>query len=350
MPTFSHEYLRRLEFHLLQAAGASEEEAHIVSSHSIGANLAGHDSHGIIQIPTYIGRMKDGHIVAGAPFEVLDETPTTARVDGHWGFGYVVSTRAMELAIQKAQKSNMCALTVFHQSHVGRLADYPLMAARAGMIGMMTADSGRGPKTVVPFGGRERRLGTNPICIAFPSNLEAPLFMDMATSVVASGKVALARSRKEPVPTGWIVDKDSNPTTDPNALAEGGSLLPLGSDQGHKGYCLSVVVETFSGILTGLGFGVSPTGIHNDGCFMLALNVEAFRPLEEFKREMTEFAMDLKETPPAPGFDRVYYPGEVEYVATEQRLREGIYVEDATWERLQALVREYGMEQVVGQP
>ena len=350
MPTFSHQYLQKLAVHLLQAAGASEEEARIVAEHSIGANLTGHDSHGIIQIPTYIGRIKAGHIVPGAPIEVLDETPTTARVDGHWGFGYVVSTHAMELAIQKARESNVAALTVFRQSHVGRVGDYPLMAARAGMIGIMTADSGRTAKSVVPFGGREARLGTNPICIAFPSNLEAPLFMDMATSVVASGKVALAKSRKESVPTGWIVDRDGNPTTDPNALDQGGALLPVGGNQGHKGYCLAMAVEIFSGILTGLGFGVSPTGIHNDGCFMLALNVEAFRPLEEFKREMTDFAMNLKETPPAPGFDRVYYPGEVEYVATQHRLREGVYVEDATWEQLQALVREYGLEQVVGQP
>ena len=350
MSTFPHHYLEKLAFHLLQAAGASDEEARIVSEHSIGANLAGHDSHGVIQIPIYIQRMKAGHIVPGAPIEVLDETPNTARVDGHWGFGYVVSTHAMELAIQKARENNVGALTVFRQGHVGRVADYPLMAARTGMIGMMTADSGRGPKAVVPFGGRGRRLGTNPICFAFPSNLEAPLFIDMATSAVAKGKIDLATSRNEPVPPGWIVDKDGNPSTDPNAHAEGGSILPLGADQGHKGYGLSVAVEIFSGILTGLGFGVSPTGIHNDGCLILALNVAAFRPTEEFKQEVTEFANYLSETPPAPGYDRVYYPGEIEHVTAQRRMREGIYVEDATWERLQALVQEFGLEDTVGKP
>ena len=350
MPSLSHQYLRNLTFPLLRAAGANEAEAATVTEHVVDANLAGHDSHGIIQIPTYIDRIKAGDIVPGAPIEVLDDTPTTARVDGHWGFGYVSSTRAMEMAIEKARENLVGAVTVYRQGHVGRLADYANMAARAGMIGIMTSDSGRGPKSVVPFGGRQSRLGTNPLCMAFPSNLEGPLFYDGATSAVAAGKVNLARSRKEAVPAGWIVDKDGNPTTDPNDLALGGSILPLGADQAHKGYGLSVAVEIFSGILTGLGFGSSATGRHNDGCFMLAINVAAFRPLEEFKREITEFAAYLKETPPALGHERVYYPGEVEFLTTQRRLEEGIFVEDATWQRLQSLVAEYALEDAVGHP
>ena len=139
--------------------GASDEEAEIISRHSIGANLAGHDSHGIIQIPTYIDRAKRGHIVPGAPFEIVRDTPTTTVVDGHWGFGYVVSERLMKMTIEKAKTSGVAAATVFRQSHVGRVADYPIMAAESGLIGMMTADSGRSSKSVVPFGGREPRLG-----------------------------------------------------------------------------------------------------------------------------------------------------------------------------------------------
>ncbi|MCL0044474.1 Ldh family oxidoreductase [Dehalococcoidia bacterium] len=348
MPIFTHSYLHKLVFHVLRAAGANEEESEIIASHSVGANLAGHDSHGVIQIPTYVDRIKVGHIVPGASIEVLDETPSTARIDGHWGFGYVVSTRAMELAIQKARETNVAALTIFRQSHVGRVADYPLMAAREGFIGIMTADSGRGPKSVVPFGGRERRLGTNPICIAFPSDLDGSLFIDMATSAVAAGKVDLARSRKESIPYGWVVDKNGNPTTDPNVYIQGGSILPLGADQGHKGSGLSVAVEIFSGILTGLGFGASTTGIHNDGCLMLVLNVEAFRPLKSFKREVTEFAKYINSTSPAPGYDRVYYPGELEHLTKQRRLQEGIYIEDATWDRLQGLVKEYRLQEKVG--
>ena len=343
MPTISAEKLEDIAARLLQVAGASEEEAAIVSRHSIGANLAGHDSHGIIQIPTYIDRVKQGHIVPGAPFEIVQETPTTTVIDGNWGFGYVVSERAMRLTIDKARQSGLAATTVFQQSHVGRVADYPIMAANEGMIGFMTADSGRAAKAVVPFGGREVRLGTNPLCFAMPSNLEAPMFIDMATSAVAAGKLGVAVARGTPVPEGWILDRDGNATTDPGALRQGGAILPLGGPEGHKGYGLSVMVEIFSGILTGLGFGHDPSGRHNDGCFMAAFSVEAFRPLDQFKQEVAEFARYLKSSPPAQGFTEVYYPGELEHLRTQRQLREGIFVEDATWERLRGLATEFGL-------
>src|SRR5436190_12381075 len=217
MPTIEAARLQEIAAQLLIAAGASDQEAGVVSSHSIGANLAGHDSHGIILIPTYLDRIKRGHIVPGAPFEVVQETSNSTVIDGNWGFGYVVSERAMAMTIEKAKSGSVAAATVFRQSHVGRVADYPLMAAQAGMIGLMTADSGRSAKTVAPFGGREARLGTNPICIAMPSDLEAPMFIDMATSAVAAGKLGVARARGLAIPEGWILDKEGQPTTDPAA-------------------------------------------------------------------------------------------------------------------------------------
>src|SRR5713101_6299031 len=166
MPVFTPEQLHHTGVALFRAAGASAEEVQIIVEHLVGANLAGHDSHGMILLPTYIARMKRGDIVPGAP------------MNGNWGFGYVVTTRAMEMAIAKAKAHQVAAMTIYQQSHVGRVADYPLMAARAGMIGLMTCDSGRGPKAVVPFGGKEARLGTNPISVAFPSDLEGPIFLD----------------------------------------------------------------------------------------------------------------------------------------------------------------------------
>ena len=343
MPTVQAERLRTIASELLKGAGASEEEAAIISRHSIGANLAGHDSHGIILIPTYIDRVKQGHIVPGAPYEVVQETSNSIVVDGHWGFGYVVSERVMRQTIDKARTGSVAAATVFRQSHVGRVADYPLMAAEAGMIGLMTADSGRSAKSVAPFGGREARLGTNPICIAMPSNLPGPIFIDMATSAAAAGKLGVAVARGSEIPPGWLLDKEGNPTTDPSQLRKGGAILPLGGSEGHKGYGLSVMIEIFSGILTGLGFGHEPSGRHNDGCFMAVFNVEAFQPLEKFKQEVTEFAAYLKSSPPATGFSEVFYPGELEYIRTQQHLQDGIFVEDATWARLQGLAKEFGI-------
>ena len=256
----------------------------------------------------------------------------------------------MNMAIDKARTNGVAAITVRRQSHIGRLGDYPTMALKQGMIGMITADSGASPKHVAPFGGRARKLGTNPMCIGMPSNLEGPVLMDMASSTVALGKVGLARSRKESIPMGWIVDKDGNPTTDPNDYYSGGALLPVGGDQGHKGYALSFMVEVFSGLLTGLGFGVDPEGRHNDGVSIAAFNLEHFRPLEEFKKDMGEFVEFVKDSPPAAGFKEVLYPGEIEYRTEQTRRKDGIFVEDETWAQINGLIQSLGLESQVGQP
>ena len=341
MPIVQADRLTRISVALLRAAGASEEEAGAVAVGCVNANLAGHDSHGVIAIPTYIDRIKAGHIVPGAPWTIVQDSPTTTVIDGHWGFGFHVNAKAMALTIEKAKRANVAACTVFRQSHVGRLAAYPLMAMREGMIGIATADSGRSPKAVAPFGGREARLGTNPLSIAVPSDLEAPFYLDMATSAVAVGKVSLAAARGESIPTGWIIDAEGRHTTDPTDYRKGGALLPLGGTEGYKGSGLAAMVEVLCGLLTGLGFGVEPTGRHNDGCFMAVFNVAAFRPLQDFKKEVAEFARYLKSTPPSEGSPGVFYPGELEFIREQQRRRDGIQIEDATWEKLRALAGEY---------
>jgi LDH2 family malate/lactate/ureidoglycolate dehydrogenase len=337
MPIVSAERLESLAAEILQGAGASQEEAAIVARHCVAADLAGHYSHGVAQIPSYVDRMRRGHIQPGAPFEITQETPTTTVIDGHWGFGFAVTERALELTIEKARTNNVAAATVYRQGHIGRLTDYALMAAEAGMIGLITADSGRGPKAVAPFGGRTARLGTNPICIAVPSNLDAPLYIDMATSAVAAGKINVALETGAEIPQGWVIDTEGKAAVDPAALNQGGALLPLGGSEGHKGYGLAVMVEILSGLLTGLGFGVEPSGRHNDGCFIAVFNVGAFRPLDTFKQEVTEFAHYLTASPAAAGFERVYYPGELEYLKTQRGLQEGIPIDDAIWDKLHAL-------------
>src|SRR6201997_4166335 len=348
MPKISAERLTEIGRALFVAAGTPPEEAEIVVRHVVNANLAGHDSDGVIQIPTYIERIKVGHIVPGAPWKIVRESPTTRVVDGHGGFGYVVNERARRLTIEKAKTANLAAATVFRQGHIGRVASYTLMAAREGMIGIATADSGRSPKAVAPFGGREARLGTNPISIAMPSDLEGPLYLDMATSAAAAGKIALAVARNQPVPDGWIIGSDGKPTNDPRQLRQGGALLPVGGSEGYKGYGLSVMVEILCGLLTGLGFGVEPTGRHNDGCFVAVFKVDAFRPLAEFKKEIGEFAAYLKATRPAEGSSGVYYPGEIEHLREQDRRQNGVEVEDATWYKLRALAEDYGLSDQLG--
>jgi LDH2 family malate/lactate/ureidoglycolate dehydrogenase len=213
---------------------------------------------------------------------------------------------------------------------------------------MITADSGRSPKAVAPFGGAQARLGTNPICFAVPSNLEGPLVFDMATSAAAAGKINVATARGEQVPPGWLIDAEGKPTTDPRVLKNGGALLPLGGAEGYKGTGLAAIVEIFSGLLTGLGFGVEPTGRHNDGCFMAVFKVSAFRDLNTFRQEVTDFANYLKATPPAQGFKEVFYPGEVEFRKEKERRANGIPVEDATWAKLKDLANGFGLTAKLG--
>jgi LDH2 family malate/lactate/ureidoglycolate dehydrogenase len=348
MPNVTADRLTEIEIGLLIAAGASAEEAEIIARYNVGANLVGHDSHGIILIPQYIDRIKAGHIVPGAPWEIQQETATTTVIDGNWGFGYVVNDRAMRYTIEKAKKQNVAVATVRRQSHIGRLASYPLLASAEGMIAMITADSGRSSKAVAPFGGAKARLGTNPICFAIPSNLDGPLVFDMATSAAAAGKINVATARGEQVPAGWLIDAEGKPSTDPRVLRSGGALLPLGGTEGYKGTGLAAIVEILSGLLTGLGFGVDPQGRHNDGCFMAVFNVAAFRDLATFKQEVTDFAHYLKDTPKAQGFTEVFYPGEVEYRKEQDRRANGVPIEDATWKRLGDLAKGYGIAEKLG--
>lgn len=343
MPTIQAEALHDFVRDIYQAAGARPEDAETVAKHQVGANLAGHDSHGVLLLPTYINRIKVGHIMPQARHQIVEDTATTARIEGNWGFGQVVTTAAMQLCIKKAKANRIAAVTVIHQSHVGRLGDYPLMASREGLIGMICCDSGQSPKAVAPFGGREARLGTNPLSMSFPSNLEAPILIDMATSAVAAGKLGVARARGKEIPLGWLLDADGRPTTDPNAQRSGGVMLPLGGPEAHKGYALSFMVETLAAVLPGLGFGVDPQGRHNDGAFLFAFDVNAFRPLEQFKQDVADFASYLKETPPAEGFTEVLYPGEMEYRTEQQRRRDGIPVEDSTWEHIGTIAKDLGL-------
>jgi uncharacterized oxidoreductase len=174
--------------------------------------------------------------------------------------------------------------------------------------------------------------------------------MDFATSAVAMGKIKLAEARGQEVPRGWIVDKDGDLTTDPKKI-QGGALLPLGGPgEGYKGTALAAMGEVFCGILTGLGFGVEPTGRHNDGCFLIAIKVEAFRPLLTFRKEVADFAHYLKDTPPAKGSSGVLYPGEVEHMAQAKRNAEGVEIEDATWKKLGAMAAEKGIADRLGLP
>lgn len=345
MRTIMAEPLERLLHELFRAAGTPDEPARAVAEHLVRANLVGHDSHGINRAPGYVRLIETGHIVPGAPVDVHDDTPTTAVVDGNCGLGFAVTNHATDLAVDKALADGVGAITIRRQSHMGRLGWYAERAAARGVIAFVVADSGRAPKVVAPLGGRDRRLGTNPLAFGIPSDLQGPVVLDMATSAVAQGKTRIAKARGELLPSACIVDDDGRLTRDPHALGEdeGGALLPFGGDQVHKGYGLSFMVEVFAGLLTGIGFSHDPGGFSNDGAFVAAFAVDRFRPLAAFTQDVEDFVAYLKDTPLAEGHDEVLYPGELEARTEADRRANGIPVEDPTWDRLAEVAARYGV-------
>ena len=341
------ETLETLTFHIFHALGFPEEEARTAAQIIVDSNLAGHDSHGVNMMARYVRQIRDGEIVPGAPTTVVKETASTAALDGGRNLGHVVAKRAMELAIEKARKTDIACVVVRRLNHIGRVGTYPEIAVQAGMVGIACCSSAGAAPEQTPFGGRQARLGTNPISIGIPSNLDGPILLDMATSVVAAGKVRIARSRNERVPTNWVLDPEGRPSTDPEAFFSGGTLLPLGGDAGHKGYGLAFAVEALCGILSRDGYSREGSHRFSNSSFMIALNPEVFLALTTLKDEVGDLTRFLKDTPTMPGVKEVMYPGEKEAKSRRERLAHGVEVEESTWSQLKAFVRELNLEKTL---
>ncbi len=333
MLVVSAEKLRRLSVQLFEAAGVSKEESAIVVNHLVDASLCGVDSHGIVRVPEYLGRIMgvSGYgdmyeVIPGAEFKIERDSPTIAVVDGGWGFGQVVARKAMELAIAKAKQYGVGSVAGRNVDHVGRAAEYTMMAAEEKMIGAMFVK-------VVPvmsaIGGKSRLLGNNPLSVAIPGQEKNPIVVDIAMSVVAGGKVIISQEKAEKIPEGWVLDKEGHASTDPSVYMAGGSLVPFG---GHKGYALGVVMEVLGGILSGAGALSDYKG--NNAFTLLALNIEPFIDRDEFTAKVDKLENDLKSAPKAPGSMEIVVPGEPEFRTKERRLKEGIPITERTWSNI----------------
>jgi LDH2 family malate/lactate/ureidoglycolate dehydrogenase len=345
MPRLSAGMLRGLAENILAALNVPRHEAAWVAESLVRANLAGHDSQGVIRLPQYVQAIKSAHVRPGAPFEIVKDSPATALVDAHWGFGQVAARRAMELAIRKAKATTISSVGVHNVYHVGRLADYTRLAAEQDLVGIMMVNGGGASPLVAPFGGAAGRLATNPLAIALPTGGPTPFLLDMATSVVAEGTVRVRRNRGERAPEGWLLDHRGQPTTDPNVLYQEprGAMLPLGADVGYKGYGLAMVVEIMSGILARAGYARPGTTRFSNGTFIIVIDISAFVPPQEFRAELDALLRYLKTAPKAPGAEAILYPGEPEYLEQQRRERDGILLEEATWQELRALAQEFGL-------
>ena len=354
MPHFAHELLRRVAIDVLKAAGASQHEADVVGNHLVDANLVGHDSHGVIRIPQYLNDMEKGIIRSNTEYRLVHDVAGATILDASGTFAHVVCRDAIHMAMERARQQTIAVVSIRGANHTGRLGAYGSMCAAENMIGIVMVNGGGSGQWVAPFGGKLRRLGTNPLVIAAPSGKPFPLLVDMSTCTAPEGKIRHYYQSGKQVPDGWLIDGEGRPTNDPAALyAEiPGALMPLGAKDAHKGYGLSMMVDILAGALSGAGCcrsNVPQEQPNTHGVLMLAIDIGRFAPIEQFQQWVAESVDYMKSCPPAPGFDEVLVPGEYEYIMRQIRTRDGIEVPEATWNNIVQAANKVGLELTNGE-
>ncbi|MGH7267528.1 MAG: Ldh family oxidoreductase [Candidatus Rokuibacteriota bacterium] len=342
MPTLPADRLEALATRIFAAVGAPDADARWIARLLVRSNLRGHDSHGVIRIPQYVGSVRKGETNPRPAMKLIVETPTTAVLDGDLAFGQVAARRGTEIGLEKVARHGVAAVGVQRANHIGRLADYAEMAAERGAVGMLWTNAATAV-SVVPHGAVDRRLSTNPLAVAAPGpGGGVAISVDMATSIVAEGKVRVKRNRKEPLPEGWAIDADGRPVTDSASFygPPRAGLLPVG---GHKGTALGLVVEVMAGILSGAGAISDRPGPVLNGTFIVLIEVERFLPLAEFTRQVTELAAWVRSARPATPGGEVLVPGDPEARMEQTRRADGIPVEDETWRQIETLAAELGV-------
>lgn len=334
MPVVSHIVLRDFIYNIYRGAGGTEEDARIVSDHIVDSNLAGHDSHGVINAPNYIGGMANGP--SGDKLEIVRESGAATVINVNGALGMVAARKAMEMAVEKANSCTIGAVGLHRCGHAGRMGEYPPIAAQAGMIGIVLLNGGG--RFMHPHGGTSRRLPPNPIAISVPRADGEPLLLDMTLSVVAGGKLLVQSARGEPIPEGWMIDSEGNPITDPDDFRDqpqNTAVMPLGGFQfGHKGFGLAVMIDAIAGGLSWAGCSREKPTRGASGIVMFAIKIEDFIDLTDYQQEI-EYLVDwVKSSAKLTGVDEIYVPGEFEERSRQTRLKKGIPIEDPTWDRL----------------
>jgi uncharacterized oxidoreductase len=343
VPTIRSDRLLEFSERLFAAAGVPPEEAAIVSRSLVDSNLCGHDSHGVIRIPQYIGFVREGKLFVGAELTVLRETPAVLAVDANWGLGQVQTYKLLERLVQKARAVGIAGGTLRRCGHIGRLGEFAEWAAERGMALFATVNSHGSGRRVAPPGATEGRLSTNPICFGAPTPTH-PLVLDFSTAVCAEGKLRVAYQKGESVPLGWIQNAAGAPTTSPADFycEPPGSILPFGGAQSYKGFGLSLMLDVLAGGLSG-GDCSRPDrpmpGVGN--CVVLALwDVETFGGREHFLEASGALAEYVRSAPRAAGVTEITLPGDPERRTRERRSADGIPIAEGTWSHLTRLADE----------
>jgi LDH2 family malate/lactate/ureidoglycolate dehydrogenase len=325
------------------AQGMPGTDARLVADTLVQADLWGHQSHGVLRLGWYLDRLRNGVMKPVTEAQFVVDAGAIALIDGHDGVGHVLTLLATKEAIKRAKAHGIGAVGVRYSNHFGTCMYYTLTAAREGCVALLTSNGG---PAMAPWGGRKKIVGTNPWSVAAPAGRHAPFVVDMASTGVARGKIYLARQKRQPIPLGWALNAAGAPTTDPQEAIDG-IILPMAE---HKGYAIAAMVDMLSGVLTGSGF---LSGVHspyktaeksNCGHLIIALDIAAFQPLEQFNTRMEHYIGEIKSVPVAQGFDEVFYPGEIEANNDAKNRKDGLSFPKDTIADLQRIARETGLE------
>jgi L-2-hydroxycarboxylate dehydrogenase (NAD+) len=333
-----------------KAVAVPAADAAKIAELMLEADLTGADAHGVFRLPQYIKRLRAGGVNPKPDIRVEKTAAATALVDGDNGMGHLVMARAAETAIELARDAGIGWVGARHSNHAGAAGVYAAMPLPHGMVGIYSVVASANHMPV--WGGVESLLGTNPIAVAIPAGKEAPIVLDIATSVVSYGTIKSHRLQGKPLPEGWMVNtKDGTPLTDAARSSEG-VLLPIG---GYKGSGLALVLGLLAGPLVGAAFGrdvfdfnYNDTDVANTGHFMVALDIKRFTPLDAFKVEMDRHLRGLRTSNPLPGFDRVRLPGQERRARRADRLKNGVPLPRELVAQLDALADELGIKPLVG--
>lgn len=333
---------------ILRAAGSSTEEATIVASNLVLANLSGHDSHGVGMLPRYVDAVLEGGLVPNTSVQVKLDAGSLISLDGARGFGQVVGLQAMQLGIQRAKEQGSCLMSLAHAHHLGRIGHFAEMAVTQGLVSMHFVNVLSLP-VVAPWHGGDGRFGTNPCCIGVPLKGRDPFVLDFATSRVAQGKMRVAHNEGRQAEPGTLIDEDGHPTNDPGVVvvpqSRGGfgALMTFGE---HKGFGMAIACELLGGALTGSGtWHRTPDqarAVYN-GMFTVLIDPQRLGTQLAFEQEAQAFIDWLRQSPAAPGTGGVLLAGEPEQLARAERARDGIVVDDATWGEIQAAGVKVGL-------
>jgi len=323
--------------------GTNEDKAQEVADHLVEANLKGHDSHGVGMIPNYVHGALAGNLQVNADATVVKDKGAVLLVDGQFGYGQVVGRQATDMGIKRARETGIACVGSRNNHHLGRIGTYGEHCASAGLISIHFVNVVGHAPFVSPWGGRDKRLQTNPFCAVVPTQGD-PIVLDMATSAIALGKVRVANMKGVPVPDDSLFDAEGVPTNNASAIAEGGSLAPFGK---HKGYGLAIMCELLGGGLAGewtmqdVDKQQSRTINH---MLMFILDPDLFGGATGFQREVEGMADWLHSAAPAKGFDRVRLPGEPERESMAERTAEGIPIDDQSWSAICDAARSAGLD------